>query len=226
MAACAAMKEVAKMILNHFGGIIAWAQTRQTNGFLEAINGRFRPPSAEPGDMARSKRYAPSSSWSPETSTSPASTLTPRNPLQIQKSPQPSMPRSATMQMRPIAKRWRRRSITGSSAFTSAVLPGHISVQMGAPLAIHDEPRDHLLQIWPEILRVAVLAQRFAALAVKGQAGGVHERGGEIAEQIATFIEQLFLDDVLDALMQRGANASAGFTSSSSPSRAGPWRGK
>ena len=42
------------------------------------------------------------------------------------------------------------------------------------PLAVHDEPQDHLLQIWPEILRVAVLAQRFAALAVEGQAGGVH----------------------------------------------------
>ena len=67
----------------------------------------------------------------------------------------------------------------------------------GAPLAIHDEPQDHLLQIWPEILRVAVLAQRFAALAVEGQAGGVHEHGGEIAEQIASFIEQLLLNDVL-----------------------------
>ena len=66
----------------------------------------------------------------------------------------------------------------------------------GAPLAIHDEPQDHLLQIWPEILRVAVLAQRFAALAVEGQAGGVHEHGGEIAEQSASFIEQLLLNDV------------------------------
>ena len=36
------MKEVAKMIINHFNGIIAWAQTRQTNGFLEAINGLFQ----------------------------------------------------------------------------------------------------------------------------------------------------------------------------------------
>ena len=36
------MKEVAKMIINHFDGIIAWAQTRQTNGFLEAINGLFQ----------------------------------------------------------------------------------------------------------------------------------------------------------------------------------------
>jgi hypothetical protein len=27
------------MILRHFDGIVAWAQTRQTNGFIEAING-------------------------------------------------------------------------------------------------------------------------------------------------------------------------------------------
>ena len=36
------MKEVAKMIRNHFEGVIAWAQTRQTNGFLEALNGLFQ----------------------------------------------------------------------------------------------------------------------------------------------------------------------------------------
>ena len=36
------MKEVAKLIRNHFDGIIAWSQTRQTNGFLEALNGLFK----------------------------------------------------------------------------------------------------------------------------------------------------------------------------------------
>jgi len=36
------MKQVAKMIHTHFDGVIAWAQTRQTNGFLEAINGLFQ----------------------------------------------------------------------------------------------------------------------------------------------------------------------------------------
>ncbi|WP_223201924.1 transposase, partial [Streptococcus pneumoniae] len=36
------MKEVAKMIRNHLDGIVAWTQTRQTNGFLEAINGLFQ----------------------------------------------------------------------------------------------------------------------------------------------------------------------------------------
>lgn len=36
------MKAVAKMIGQHFEGIVAWAQTRQTNGFLEALNGLFQ----------------------------------------------------------------------------------------------------------------------------------------------------------------------------------------
>jgi transposase len=37
-----AMKDVANMIRVHLEGIVAWAQTRQTNGFLEAINGLFQ----------------------------------------------------------------------------------------------------------------------------------------------------------------------------------------
>lgn len=36
------MKEVAQMVRRHFEGIVAWAQTRQSNGFLEAINGLFQ----------------------------------------------------------------------------------------------------------------------------------------------------------------------------------------
>lgn len=36
------MKEVAKLIRNHFEGIVAWTQTRQTNGFIEALNGLFQ----------------------------------------------------------------------------------------------------------------------------------------------------------------------------------------
>ena len=43
------------------------------------------------------------------------------------------MPRSATMQTRPTAKRWRSRSITGMSVITSVVLPGHISEHTGRP---------------------------------------------------------------------------------------------
>src|SRR5438876_4811636 len=36
------MKEVASLVRRHLEGIVAWAQTRQTNGFLEAINGLFQ----------------------------------------------------------------------------------------------------------------------------------------------------------------------------------------
>jgi transposase len=36
------MREVARMIRTHFDGIVAWSQTRQTNGFIEALNGLFQ----------------------------------------------------------------------------------------------------------------------------------------------------------------------------------------
>jgi transposase len=37
-----AMKAVANMVRSHIEGIVAWARSRQTNGFLEAINGLFQ----------------------------------------------------------------------------------------------------------------------------------------------------------------------------------------
>jgi transposase len=36
------MWDVARMIRGHFDGIVAWTQTRQTNGFIEALNGLFQ----------------------------------------------------------------------------------------------------------------------------------------------------------------------------------------
>jgi transposase len=36
------MKDVARLIHNHFDGIMAWTQSRQTNGFREAFNGLFQ----------------------------------------------------------------------------------------------------------------------------------------------------------------------------------------
>lgn len=36
------MKDVARLVRRHLEGIVAWAQTRQTNGFLEALNGLFQ----------------------------------------------------------------------------------------------------------------------------------------------------------------------------------------
>src|SRR5450759_1941539 len=44
-----------------------------------------------------------------------------------------------------------------------------------------------------------MLPERLAALAVERQAGRVHEYGREIGEQVTPAIEQLLLDDVLDA---------------------------
>lgn len=38
----APMKDVAALVRRHLEGIVAWAQTRQTNGFLEALNGLFQ----------------------------------------------------------------------------------------------------------------------------------------------------------------------------------------
>jgi transposase len=36
------MKAVARMIRNHLEGIVEWARSRLTNGFLEALNGLFQ----------------------------------------------------------------------------------------------------------------------------------------------------------------------------------------
>lgn len=36
------MKAVTALIRNHFNAIVAWTQTRQTNGFIEALNGLFQ----------------------------------------------------------------------------------------------------------------------------------------------------------------------------------------
>jgi len=36
------MKQVARMVRTHLEGIVAWARTRRTNGFLEALNGLFQ----------------------------------------------------------------------------------------------------------------------------------------------------------------------------------------
>lgn len=36
------MKDVARLVRSHLEGIVAWAKTRQTNGFIEAINGLFQ----------------------------------------------------------------------------------------------------------------------------------------------------------------------------------------
>ena len=56
------MKEVAALARCHLSGIVAWAQTRQTNGFLEAINGLFQSPSVAPAASPACPPSEPSSS--------------------------------------------------------------------------------------------------------------------------------------------------------------------
>ena len=109
------------------------------------------------------------------------------------------MPRSATTQTRPMAKRRRSRSITGISVVTSAVLPGHISEQTGRPSPSMQHGEDHLTQVRAMILAVAVLAERLAAGAFEVEAGGVHEHQVEPREQVAPMREQPLLDHVLEA---------------------------
>ena len=47
------MKDVVRLIRRHFDGIVAWTQTRQTNGFIEAINGVFQAAKRKARGYAR-----------------------------------------------------------------------------------------------------------------------------------------------------------------------------
>ena len=108
------------------------------------------------------------------------------------------MPRSATTQTRPMPKRWRSRSITGSSTLTSAVLPGHISEQIGRPSASMTTPtiiccRSGRWSLeWPRAPRVSPPSP------VKDSEVVSRNTTLEIAEQVAPAREQRLLDQVLD----------------------------
>jgi hypothetical protein len=52
----------------------------------------------------------------------------------------------------------------------------------GPPRTIDDKAQNHLLQVGPIILLVAMLPQRLAALAIERQASRIHEHGREIGE--------------------------------------------
>lgn len=47
------MKDVVRLVRRHFDGIVAWTQTRQTNGFIEAINGLFQSAKRKARGYAR-----------------------------------------------------------------------------------------------------------------------------------------------------------------------------
>ncbi|MFO1466051.1 MAG: transposase [Steroidobacteraceae bacterium] len=48
------MKAVAVMIRKHFEGVLAWVETRQTNGFLKPSTACSRPPNARRAGMGPS----------------------------------------------------------------------------------------------------------------------------------------------------------------------------
>src|SRR6516225_5039197 len=114
------------------------------------------------------------------------------------------MPRSATTQTRPMAKRRRSRSTTGIKLVTSAVSPGHISEHTGRPSPSITTAEDHLLEVGAVILAIAVSAQGLAAGALEVQAGGVHEHQVEARQQVAPGGEQLLLHHVLGAARGKG----------------------
>ena len=67
------------------------------------------------------------------------------------------------------------------------------------PVTIDQDREDHLPQIRPMVLAVAVLAQRLPARAFEVEAGGVHEHQVEPREQVAATREQPLLHHVLQA---------------------------
>ena len=81
------MKDVARMIRSHLQGIVAWAQTRQTNGFLEAINGLFQAAKRRARGFTRIATIRTVIFLIAVVSTSRPSTLMLRNPLEIHQSP-------------------------------------------------------------------------------------------------------------------------------------------
>ena len=56
------MKKVAALVRRHMEGIVAWAQNRQTNGFLEALNGLFQAAKRRARGFVRLPPSRPSSS--------------------------------------------------------------------------------------------------------------------------------------------------------------------
>ena len=68
------------------------------------------------------------------------------------------MPRSATTQTRPMAKRRRSRSITGTRAGDIGGVAGPHLRAHRASVAVDQNGEDHLTQVGPMVLAVAVLS--------------------------------------------------------------------
>ncbi len=101
------------------------------------------------------------------------------------------------MQTDPIPNRLFNRSTMGTRLFTSAVLPGQSSLQIGLPLLVQHHAHHHLLQVGTMIFRVPALADGLASFALEVDRRGVEEHDVQIGEQVATPREQRLLDEVL-----------------------------
>ena len=65
-------------------------------------------------------------------------------------------------------------------------------------IAVEQHGEDHLAQVRPMILGIAVPAQRLAARALEIETGRIHEYKIELGEEVAPPLEQAFFDDVLE----------------------------
>src|ERR1035437_8654728 len=106
------------------------------------------------------------------------------------------IPRSATMQTDPIPNRLFNRSTMGTRLFTSAVLPGHSSVQSGLPLVQH-HAHYHLLQVGTMIFGMPALADSLASFALEVDRRGIEKHDVQIGEQITAPRKQRLLNEVL-----------------------------
>jgi hypothetical protein len=86
-----------------------------------------------------------------------------------------------------------------------------------SPVLVHGDREDHLGELGPMILGVAVPTEACPAAAVEGERGGVDEDHRELAEEIAAAGEQAFLDQVLGG---SGREPAPSWSASSSPSQA------
>ncbi|MBE0643389.1 MAG: hypothetical protein IH600_04865, partial [Bacteroidetes bacterium] len=93
------------------------------------------------------------------------------------------IPRSATMQMRPIPKRSLSHVATGISEATSAVLPGHISEQTGLPLIVEDHADDHLRGFGTMILRMIASADLLASGTIEVHRRRIEKHERHLAEE-------------------------------------------
>lgn len=68
-----------------------------------------------------------------------------------------------------------------------------------ATLDIQSDPHDHLSQVGPVVLAVAVLPDAFAPVSLEAEGGRVEEHKAHFAEEVAPPVEEGFFDEVLGA---------------------------